>query len=86
MRIVHRLRGGFDEPYRIRNGWGLSPLRSKREVNALVAFIEEELKDKKHMKLNLARWDIYKETLRLHKASDAEFYSYVEDHVGWYWS
>lgn len=86
MGIIRKLRGRFDEPYRIRNGWGLSPLRSQREVRALVNFCKGELGDEGHMKLNIARWDIYNETVRLYIADSVDFHTYVEDHVGWYWS
>jgi len=64
---VRRFKYKFSEPYRIRVGVGLSPLRNKREYNALIKFCEEELKDKSHMKLNPERRELFKLTLKLHK-------------------
>lgn len=85
-RPIHRLRCKFDEPYRIRIGVGLSPIRNQRELKALIAFCEEALKDKKHMRLNPERRDIYEQTVRLYKEDDPHFIYFVSSNCGWYWS
>jgi hypothetical protein len=61
-----------------------------------VAFCEEELKDKYHMKLNPERKVIYQDTVRLGKLAlkdkswdwkDVQtFWKYVGEHIGWYWN
>lgn len=101
MRLIHRFRCKFDEPYRIRTGFGLSALRSKREIKALIAFCEGQLKDEDHMKLNPDRKAIYESTVQLYKTDgkcviNLPHYkaprtyhdpgSFVDDHIGWYWS
>ena len=102
MNLIHKLRCAIDEPYRIRHGFGLSPLRNKGELRALIDFCKEELKDKEHMKLNVQRRDIYKETIYLYNlmakndSPKKGYYfagkrymtlmEFVEDYIGWYWN
>lgn len=54
------------EAYRIKKGYGLSPIRNKREMKALLEFCRNELKDKEQMKLNPDRKRIYATTLKLY--------------------
>lgn len=100
--LIHRLKCRFSEPYCIRRGFGLSPLRSNREYKALIDFCERELLDKDHMKLNPDRRKVYKATLKLNKLNTPEGFwfktahspkmyyndphTFIEDHVGWYWN
>ena len=67
MRIIHKIKYKFSEPYRIRIGAGLSPLRNRREYNALIKFCRKELKDIGHMRLNPERRKIYQMTIKLHE-------------------
>lgn len=93
--IMHRLKATFSEPYRIEHGWGLSPIRSKRELKALVRFCENELKDKEHMALNPKRKELFKATIKLATTGNpvkVEGKEYIEismlvsSYTGWYWS
>lgn len=83
--ILHKLKYRFSEPYRIRIGVGLSPVRGKREMKALIAFCEEQLKEEHIKKYNLAKHDVFKETIRLYKANDTKLYYYICSHTDWYW-
>lgn len=85
MSIVHKLKYRFSEPYRIRIGVGLSPIRGKRELKALIAFCEEQLTEA-HINFNLAKKDAFEETIRLYYADDQELYYYICNHTDWYWS
>ena len=93
--MIRHLLAKYYEPYRIRHGWGLSPIRNKRELKALIAFCQEELKDEEHMRLNPQRWDIYEETVRLYERQIVNddwtdyrqnIHDYIRDHSGWYWN
>lgn len=86
MNLIHKLKFRFSEPYRIRIGTGLSPIRSKREMKALIKFCKEELKDKKHMKLNPDRKAVYLDTIRLYDLQGSQLYSYINEHIGYYWN
>lgn len=101
MNLLHKLRLRFSEPYRIRVGCGLSPIRTKREMKALIAFCESELKDRKHMRLNPHRQRVYEMTLKLYKQRSSKAHNFkpviktelyndanefIDDHIGWYWS
>lgn len=86
MNLLHKLRFRFSEPYRIRIGCGLSPIRNKREMKALIAFCKEQLVEEHMQKYNTKKRDIFKETIRLYDAKDIELYCYIDDHIGWYWS
>lgn len=67
MKLLHKLKYRFSESYRIKIGCGLSPIRSDREYEAVIEFCKEQLKDKKHMKLNPDRKRIYETTVKLDK-------------------
>lgn len=94
MSLIYKLRNKFDEAYRIRHGFGLSPIRSKRELRALIAFCKNEL-DQGYESSFL---DTYRETLRLYEIAQkankldephmhwADLYKYIEMHTAEYWS
>lgn len=86
MRLIHRIRCAIDEPYRIRTGFGLSPIRNKREEKALIDFCVEELKDTKHMNLNPDKRDVYKSTVVFYKDNGCIDHYFVNENCGWYWS
>lgn len=97
--IVHNLRFVFSESYRIEIGAGLSPIRNKREMRALIKFCENALKDRKHMKLNPLRKEIFRSTVKMYRANEkgqypvlivngTKYYSLfamINDFCGWYW-
>jgi len=85
MSIIHKLKFRFSEPYRIKIGCGLSPIRNQREMRALIEFCREQLKED-HIKLNLAKMDVLEETIRLYEANDSMIYYYINEHVEYYWS
>lgn len=64
---IHRFRYKFSEAYRIEIGVGLSPIRNERELKALIKFCRNEIKDREHMKLNPARDELYKATIKLYE-------------------
>lgn len=77
----------YTEAYRIRHGYGLSPIRNKRELRALIEFCREELKDVEHMKLNPERREAYEKTVKLYEEGEyGELYYYIKDHCAWYWN
>ena len=86
MKTIHLIRSRFDEAYRIRCGYGLSLIRSKREMKALIDFCNGELNNKELMKYNPDRSGVYKETVRLYKTKDFKLYQYIEQHYDWYWN
>lgn len=52
MRLKYKLLSAISEPFKIRNGWGLRIIRTKREYEALLEFCRRELK--KEYEKNLA--------------------------------
>ena len=83
--LLHLLRCKYDEPYRIKTGFGLSPIRTQRELKALIAFCKAQLEEE-HMSLNLDLQDVYSETVRLYEKDSLELRDYINSHVEWYWS
>lgn len=84
----------FYEPYRIRHGFGLSPIRNQRELKALIDFCEKQLSCK-FIDPKFER--VYKDTLKLYNSDEpivieidglpySDVYDFIEDHTGWYWS
>lgn len=45
MKIIRRILASCSETYRIRNGFGLSPIRNERELKALIKFCKSQVKD-----------------------------------------
>lgn len=94
MDIIHKLRCKFDEPYRIKRGFGLSPIRNDRELKALISFCFLELEDEEHMKLNPRRKKVYENTIKLYYDEEVKVgkrlyysvYDYIDDNVAWYWN
>jgi hypothetical protein len=100
--MFYKLRGRYSEPYRIRYGWGLSPIRNVRELKALIDFCQNELKDRKHMKLNRERYCIYSATVKLYRLTEKgtvprsgmyfngkkyiNIYQLIQEYIGWYWN
>ena len=76
MKLYRKFMGRFSEPYRIRNGWGLSPLRNKRELKALVKFCDDYINGKTSLpgqpELNPVRSEIYINTSLLSKGIRCE--------------
>lgn len=83
--MYRKLRYRFDEPFRIRRGVGLSPIRNKREEKALIEFCREQLKEE-HIGLNPKRKEIYETTVSHYEEYGFIDSVYVDDHIGWYWS
>lgn len=69
-KIIHNVRYSFDEAYRIERGVGLSPIRSKREREAVIAFCRRQLEDHELMRLNPERKRIYKFTVMLYEQEE----------------
>lgn len=96
--IMHKIKCKISEPYRIRVGFGLSPIRSKRELKALFEFCKAQLKED-YIELNPVTKKIFEQTVYLYNKQvvnndwsthsdthDDNIYSYIEDNCGWYWS
>ena len=64
MNLLHKLKVRYSEAYRIRIGCGLSPIRNKRELKALVKFCKYELKEPS-MALNPYRKRLFEATIDL---------------------
>lgn len=94
--LLHKIRCRIDEPYRIKKGFGLSPLRTNRELKALIEFCRNELMDDQHMRLNQKRRAIYQATIAIYEQpltpvilNNKTYYTLsdiVDDHVGWFWN
>jgi hypothetical protein len=67
-------------------GFGLSPIRNKREEKALIAFCREQLKDKNHTALNPKRKRIFTVTVKYYETNGYIDLSYIEVYCDWYWS
>lgn len=77
-RLLHKLRYSFSYPYRISRGVGLSVIRNDKELEAVIKFCREELKDKEHMDCNPDRKRIYEMTILLYeqgRSNDKEVYT-----------
>ena len=84
--MLRKLRSRYDEAYRIENGWGLSPVRSERELRALIRFCEAQLKEEHIQKYNPTKRNVLKETVRLYHSNDRKLYDYINENIGYYWS
>jgi hypothetical protein len=69
MSVVRRLCSHFSGTYRIRHGYGVYPIRNKREAKALYQFCRQELKDwdDERCHLNPRRYEIYAHYIRLYR-------------------
>ncbi len=85
MTLIHRIKYRFSEPYRIQTGVGLSAIRTKRELKALIKFCEEELKSDS-IGLNSQKQEILKETISKYNSPDGCVISYIDSHIEWYWN
>lgn len=65
--MFHRLRIKISSPYRILNGYGLTSIRHHRERKALYAFCKKAMEDKKYIKLNPDRREVYRNTMVLYR-------------------
>lgn len=70
MKWIRRILARTSESYRVRNGYGISFLNSKRSRKALIEFCREELKDDRRMDLNPRRKQVYSDTIRLWENDD----------------
>ena len=86
MNLLHRLKYRFSEPYRIRIGVGLSPIRSKRELKALIEFCKEQLKDTELMKLNPEKREVFEDTVVLYGENYSNLHYFINENIDWYWS
>lgn len=71
MNLIHKLRCAIDEPYRIRVGFGLSPIRNNREMRALIQFCKDQLKEEHIQKYNpKIKW-VYEVTIAMWENGNA---------------
>lgn len=98
MSLYHRIMCKFSEPYRIECGFGLSPIRNKREFNALIKFCKRQLEDTELMELSPKYKTVYETTVRLYteqilnddwssfkKGYKYHIDEYIRNHLDWYW-
>lgn len=96
--IIRNFLFKHSEPFRIENGFGLSPIRNQRELKALIRFCKRELKED-YMELNPDKKHVLETTVRLYNEqminNDWSSYVknmrnhigyYIEDHISYYWS
>ena len=98
------------QAYYIRNGYGLFPIRNKREAKALYEFCLKQISDENFCRFNPQKAEVFKNTIILYHdefdipfelspalkckcgqsvcehISYHNFYWYVSEHCGWYWS
>lgn len=98
MRLIHSIRCEFDEAYRIQTGFGLSPIRDKRELKALIKFCKYELNELEIYNLGSSFKEVWQQTIELYneaKLADAtgephnkfnKLNHYIIEHAGCYWS
>lgn len=96
--LKYRILSRISEPYRIRNGFGLSPIRNKRELKALIRFCESQLKEIHIQELNPKKKEVLETTIELYQAeldqlpiirdkwSYVNIHEYIRDNIGYYWS
>lgn len=83
--MFHKLRSKISEPYRIKVGFGLSPIRNKRELKALMYFCKEQLKEE-HIQRDTFKKNILENTIKLYETNDSNIVFYISDNCGVYWS
>ena len=86
MNLIHKLRGKYDESYRILHGWGLSPIRNNRELKALIEFCHKELERDKETRLYPKRKEIFLVTIDLYNTDSMHLNEYINDNIDWYWN
>ena len=87
MGLMRRFKGRYCEPYRIRMGYGLSPIRNQRELKALVEFCREELKERYYEDgLNKEKKLVLINTIALYEENDSRLYYHILNNAGYYWS
>ena len=69
--IIHRIKWKFSYAYRARRGCGISSVRNDKELQAIVEFCREELKDAEMMELNPDRKRIYEMTVTLYEQNQS---------------
>jgi len=86
--IIYQFRSKYSEPYRIKNGYGLSPIRNKRELKALIKFCKDNIKYYEEAGFTDSNnLEVWKETVRLYENDKyEELYDYIDLHCGEYWS
>ena len=98
MNLIHKLRCAIDEPYRIRHGFGLSVLRSNRELRALIDFCRSTLKEYREAKFTSSFMKTWAKTIKLYEdmedcsdlsdkfLAELELERYIDNHFKEYWS
>ena len=66
MKIYHKIMSKISESYRIKNGFGLSPIRNKRELKALIKFCENQLKEEHIQKYNPKKKWVFEVTIAMY--------------------
>lgn len=71
MSRLHALRARLSEPYRIRHGYGLSPIRNKRELRALYDFCKRELAERREFNVPYGKRDwVFTVTVAMYERED----------------
>jgi len=98
MGIIRNIRSEIDEPYRIRHGFGLSVIRSERELKALIDFCNLNISDCKETGLSSSFLKTWKNTVELYidmsvaQTPEEEVHyrnrliDYINEHFREYWS
>lgn len=91
--IIYQFRSKYSEPYRIKKGYGLSPIRNKRELKSLIKFCKDNIKYYEKAGFAVSNnLEVWKETVKLYenyklsKYKLSELYDYIDLHCGEYWS
>jgi len=92
--MIYKLRCKFSESYRIKNGFGLKPIRNKKELKALISFCKEQDNSIWNSSFDgvwLQTIKMYEEAKQFDKLGEPHFkwaklYNYIEEHCYSYWS
>lgn len=84
--MFYKLRHKYDEAFRIRKGYGLSPIRNRREEKALAEFCREQLTEEHIKQYNPRKRRVLRTTVNYYDKYGYLDMKYVENNISWYWS
>lgn len=64
--MIRKLKARFSECYRIRNGWGIYPIRTKRECKALYDFCKRQIEESNPSISREKRLSIYRKYMEIY--------------------
>lgn len=82
--MLHKIKSCLSETYRIRNGFGLSPIRNERELKALVDFCKQQLRERKefNQEITKSHW-VYLVTIRMYEHGEVADLLFIKKYNEW---